>query len=144
MVVADRLFPVDARQREDADVCRFSGRAISASIRLPGVAIEVWSGDALKTETSTDIDGSYRLALPRGDYRLTAELSGFDSVTREVTIAEGACPQTIDDINATAPGHCQPGCRSGRFRRPQDGHTGISSSKRPTAVARVGASYASE
>src|SRR5688500_15058670 len=104
IVFADRLFPIDARQRESSDVCRFRGRVISNSIPLPGVGIGVWSGVALKTATSTVLDGSYRVALPRGDYRLTAELpSGFSMATPPFSFRPPAMDVPQDPNHASEP-----------------------------------------
>ena len=50
-----------------AGACRISGRATSGTTPLPGVAMVVQAGDAVKTATSTDTDGTYRLTLPAGD-----------------------------------------------------------------------------
>ena len=77
---------LDAQQAPGA--CRISGRATSGGTALPGVSMVVRSGDAVKTATSSDTDGTYRLSLPAGAYRVTAELTGFETVARELTVGE--------------------------------------------------------
>ena len=81
----------------------------------------VRSGDTVKTATSSDTDGTYRLSLPAGAYRVTAELTGFETVTRELTVGVAAvvepalsdrtdqasrrapCDQTVDFLLSLAP-----------------------------------------
>jgi hypothetical protein len=56
---------------------------------LPGVTVTVNSGGAQQT-TVSDSDGSFRfLRLPPGRYRLTAELAGFGTLTRNVEVNLG-------------------------------------------------------
>jgi trimeric autotransporter adhesin len=85
-----------AQQPPASGVCRISGRAQSGGTPLPGVSVVVRSGDAVKAATSSDTDGTYRLALPAGEYRLTAELSGFEPVARDVMAGSAPCDQAID------------------------------------------------
>ena len=93
---------VDARQAAPG-ACRITGRATSGGIRLPGVSVIVRSGDAVKTATSSDTDGTYRLALPTGAYRVTAELTGFEAVARELTLGAAPCDQAVDFVLTLAP-----------------------------------------
>jgi hypothetical protein len=96
--------PLDAQQPAPAGSCRIAGRAASAGTALPGVSVLVQSGGAVKAATSTDTDGTYRLTLPSGSYQLSAELTGFDRLVRELTIGAAApCDQTIDFQLALAP-----------------------------------------
>ena len=95
--------PVDAWQQASAATCRVSGRAIGGTVPLPGVSVLVKSGDAVRAATSTDPDGTYHLGLPAGTYELTAELTGFTSVARSVTVGAAPCDQTIDFPLALAP-----------------------------------------
>ena len=110
---------LDAQQAPGA--CRISGRATSGGTALPGVSMVVRSGDAVKTATSSDTDGTYRLSLPPGAYRVTAELTGFETVARELTVGAAAavepalsertdqasrrapCDQTVDFLLSLAP-----------------------------------------
>jgi hypothetical protein len=87
--------PLDAWQQAGGS-CRIGGRAISGTQPLPGVSVLVRSAGAVKTATSTDPDGTYRIMLPEGTYDLAAELTGFTSISRSVTVGGGACDQTID------------------------------------------------
>src|SRR4029079_1079779 len=90
-----------------AGVCRINGRAMAAAVPLPGVAVVVRAGDAVKAATSTDTDGAYRLNVPPGTYNVTAELMGFAPTSRTLTVAQEAvaqsCAQTVDFPMALAP-----------------------------------------
>jgi hypothetical protein len=97
------LTPLDARQAPAAGACRVSGRVTSGSTHLPGVAIVVSSGDAVKSVTSTEPDGSYRLSVPPGTYRLTAELMGFERAERDLAVADLPCDRTLDLTLSLAP-----------------------------------------
>ena len=97
------LNPIDAQQGTTSGVCRVSGRATSGATPLPGVTVIVKSGEAVKGATSTDPDGSYHVNLPAGAYRLTADLTGFVQVERELSVSESTCSQTIDLQLALAP-----------------------------------------
>src|SRR5262245_12111646 len=121
--------PVDAWQQAEGS-CRITGRALSGSAPLPGVSVLVKSAGAVKTATSTDPDGTYRVALTFGTYDLAAELTGFTSVSRSITVAGTPCDQTIDfqltlaprvplaaALPAVAP--VAPGSASGRGAAPQ-------------------------
>lgn len=83
--------------------CRVSGRAVSGATPLPGVAVLVRTGDAVKTATSTDPDGTYRLGLPAGTYEVSADLTGFTRVAQPITVGAAPCDQTIDFQLALAP-----------------------------------------
>ncbi len=76
--------PVDAWQQAEG-TCRISGHALSGAAPLPGVSVLVKSAGAVKTATSTDPDGTYRVALAFGTYDLAAELTGFTTVSRSIT-----------------------------------------------------------
>lgn len=90
--------PLAARQAVPPGACRIIGSATSGASPLPGVAITVTSPDGgeVRAATSTDPNGGYRLTLPPGSYRLTAELMGFTPFARDMTFASGACDSPVD------------------------------------------------
>ena len=54
-------------------------------------------GETVQTATSTGVDGTFKLTLPDNSYQLTAELTGFEHVTKDVTVSKtDACAQTVD------------------------------------------------
>ena len=83
----------------------------------------VRSGDVVKTATSSDTDGTYRLSLPAGASRRCGprELAGFKTVARELALGTAAaaepalsehadqasrrtpCNQTVDFLSSLAP-----------------------------------------
>ena len=99
--------PVQGRMQQPppAGSCQVSGRAIAGTTPLPGVAVLVRVGGAVKGATSTDTDGTYRLLVPPGSYELSAELTGFDPVAKPLAIADAAapCTQAIDFQLSLAP-----------------------------------------
>ncbi|HEX9366319.1 MAG TPA: carboxypeptidase regulatory-like domain-containing protein, partial [Vicinamibacterales bacterium] len=112
------LNPLGAQQAPPAGVCRVTGRATSGSTALPGVAIAVKTGDAVKGMTSTETDGGFGLTLTPGTYSLSADLTGFSRVEHAVTIpAEGACSQVVNFALALAPRNALPAVQ----RAPQQG-----------------------
>lgn len=73
---------------------RLEGAALDAQgLALPGVTVTL-AGEAIigTRVATTDVDGSYRFqALPPGDYTLTFELGGFQTVLfEEVRVVSGA------------------------------------------------------
>jgi hypothetical protein len=95
--------PLDAWQAVPSGVCRVEGRAASGRLPLPGVAIVFKSGDAVSAATSTEIDGTYRIDVAPGAYRLSAGLSGFVPVDREVAVGldDAALPRAADSAGTT-------------------------------------------
>src|SRR5688572_1958744 len=69
-----------------AGACTISGTITGLGGPLPGVSITVRRDDIIQTAASTDVDGRFRLSLPDASYQLTAELTGFDSILRDVTV----------------------------------------------------------
>jgi trimeric autotransporter adhesin len=95
---------IDARQGTPQGACRVTGHATAASQPLPGVAINVKSGDTLKLATSTDGEGVYGFNLTPGQYTITAELTGFTHAEQAVTVAaDSTCPRTVDLPMSLAP-----------------------------------------
>src|SRR5687767_7191643 len=90
-----------------AAACTISGRITGAGGPLPGVSITARRDATVQKAASTDIDGTFKLTLPDAAYQLTAELTGFDKVQKDVTVSseerrEGVpadketCAQTVD------------------------------------------------
>ncbi len=86
-----------------AAACTITGTITGLGGPLPGVSITVRRGDSVQTATSTSIDGTYKLALPDASYQLSAELFGFDSSQKELTVSRDACAQTVDLTMALTP-----------------------------------------
>ena len=78
---------LQARQGATADGCRTAGRVTGVGTGLPGVAITVRRGETVQTATATGVDGSFAITVPAGSYRVSFELTGFDRVERDVTVA---------------------------------------------------------
>ena len=87
-----------AQQSPAPAACTISGTITGLGGPLPGVSITVRRDDTVRSASSTDIDGRFKLTLPDASYQLTAELTGFTQVQRAVT-----CAQTIDVTMALAP-----------------------------------------
>ena len=69
-----------------------TGRVVDASdAPLPGAAVAAVHAESNLTRTAvTDGEGRYSLpSLPVGDYRITAEFSGFKPFTRTFTLSIG-------------------------------------------------------
>jgi hypothetical protein len=95
---------VRAQQAPPALVaCTISGTISGLGGPLPGVSITVRSGDTVRTAASTGTDGTFKLALPDASYQLTAELFGFDSAQKELTVTREACAQTLNLTLALTP-----------------------------------------
>lgn len=86
--------PVVADQAGAA--CRVAGRAASGATPLPGVSVVAKIGDAVRAATSTEQDGTYTLTLPAGAYRLSADLTGFGRLDRDLSLEGSACDQKVD------------------------------------------------
>jgi hypothetical protein len=87
--------------------CTISGTITGLGGPLPGVSVTLRRDDAVRSASSTDVDGKFKLTIPDATYQLTAELTGFVQVQRNVTVSreerlEGvpagsaACAQTVD------------------------------------------------
>jgi len=76
----------------------------SGSVPLPGVSLVAQKGDSAKAATSTDLDGKYTFAFASNAvYHLTAELTAFTSVERDVTLGAPPCDTTVDFELALVP-----------------------------------------
>jgi trimeric autotransporter adhesin len=102
-LVIGPMRPIDAQQGAAPGACRISGRAMSATTPLPGVSVIVQTDGAVKGATSTDPDGTYHVILPAGTYKLSAELTGFGRIERDLAVTEATCAQTVDLQLALAP-----------------------------------------
>ncbi len=93
------------QQPSPPGACQVTGRASAGTTPLPGVAVLVRAGGAVKAATSTDTDGTFRLLVPAGSFEVTAELTGFDPVAKPLTIADAAtpCTQAVDFQLSLAP-----------------------------------------
>lgn len=62
---------------------------------LPGVAVTMRADDETREQQVTEADGRYRLECPSGaSCTLTAQMAGFDTVSREICLA--AIPVELD------------------------------------------------
>jgi hypothetical protein len=96
-----------AQQAPAPAACTISGTITGLGGPLPGVSITVRRDDMVRSASSTDIDGTFKLTLPEASYQLTAELTGFVQIQNDVTVSrqerrEGvpaeraACAQTVE------------------------------------------------
>src|SRR5215203_580229 len=88
--------PLDAFQAVPAGTCRVHGQVTSGPTPLPGVALVFKNGDAVAAATSTEPDGKYQAIVKPGTYHLSATLSGFSAIERDLTIDAAACGPTMD------------------------------------------------
>jgi hypothetical protein len=75
--------------------CRVTGFVRSGEVALPGAAVSVREGERTIARTSTDIDGSYVLAVSPGTYTLEVGLSVFASAERVLAVSSPPCDQQI-------------------------------------------------
>jgi hypothetical protein len=68
-----------------------TGFVKNGELALPGASITVRAGDRVVARTSTDLDGSYVIALAPGAYTLRVELSVFAPVERPLTVGDPPC-----------------------------------------------------
>lgn len=85
-----------AQQSPAAAACTISGTITGLGGPLPGVSVTVRRDDAVRSASSTDVDGKFKLTLPDASYQLTAELTGFGQTQKDVTVSREACAQTVD------------------------------------------------
>ena len=73
---------------------------------LPGVVLTLASSDqAVATRTAstvTDSDGGFSIEAPAGEYRVRAELSGFDRVEQVVKVLSGAFAEVLLQLHLAA------------------------------------------
>ena len=81
-----------------AQTCDVAGKITSGSVPLPGVNISAANSlTGKKVTTTSEIDGSYSLALPaNGRYVVRAELAGFAPGTAELVINASNCHPRTD------------------------------------------------
>src|SRR5688572_6395198 len=80
-----------AQTTPTARPCRVTGFVKNGELALPGASITVRMGDRVVARTSTDLDGSYVIALAPGTYTLRIELSVFAPVERPLTVGNPPC-----------------------------------------------------
>lgn len=93
-------------QAQTGPRCRVEGHVTSGQGVLPGASVVVHLGDALKAATSTDIDGKYAIVFaPNATYHVSADLTAFTLVERDVTLAAPPCDTTVDFQLTLKPRH---------------------------------------
>src|SRR5215831_12719495 len=89
--------PAPTPQPTGDATCRVEGRVTSGSDGLPGASVVVHVGGLLKAATSTDLDGRYTIIFsPGATYHLTAELTAFAPVERDLTLSAPPCDTRAD------------------------------------------------
>ena len=89
--------PAPTPQPTGDATCRVEGRVTSGSDGLPGASVVVHVGGVLKAATSTDIEGRYTIIFsPGATYHLTAELTAFAPVERDLTLGAAPCDTRAD------------------------------------------------
>jgi trimeric autotransporter adhesin len=104
--------------------CVVSGRVSNGATPLPGVSLMATRDGSVVAATASDVAGNYRLRLPGGDYRITADLPAFATFEQSVSLAQsdasvsgapGACTRTVDvqlmlrsRVPSTTPGGSSP------------------------------------
>src|SRR5499427_978715 len=89
--------PAPSPQPAVDTTCRVEGRVTSGRGGLPGASVVVHVGSVLKAATSTDIDGRYTIIFsPGATYHLTAELTAFAPVERDLTLGAPPCDTRAD------------------------------------------------
>ena len=77
--------------------CRVTGRALSGTAPLPGVAIVVRVGEAVRAATSTDAEGKFTILFgPSATYHVSAELMAFGKAEQDLTLGALPCDTTLD------------------------------------------------
>jgi hypothetical protein len=84
-----------ARQSPPA-TCQVSGHVTGLGSPIPGAAVTASTAAGTSRSGSTELDGSYRLPLAPGSYRLRIDLAGFEPVEREVALQPPTCAESID------------------------------------------------
>jgi hypothetical protein len=115
---------IDARQAVPAGMCRVEGKASAAGAPLPGVSVTFTTGDLPSAATSTETDGRYSAVLKPGAYRVSATLTGFTAIEREVTLEGAGCGQTLDLELALRPRTARAAPPAGRGPQPAVGRGG--------------------
>jgi len=86
-----------AAQTQAGAVCRVEGRITSGRNALPGASVIVRVNGVLKAATSTDIDGRYTIVFsPNATYHLSAELTAFAPIERDLTLGAPPCDAKAD------------------------------------------------
>jgi len=86
-----------AEQTAAPNTCRITGKVTSGARPLPGVVVLVRDGDRLAAATSTEIDGSYSTRVAAlTSYQLTAELTGFAPMRRDLVVQGAPCDAAVD------------------------------------------------
>src|SRR5262249_23974866 len=76
--------------------CRVTGRVLSGTTPLPGAAIVVRVGDAVKAATSTDAEGKFTILFgPNATYHVSAELMAFSKAEQDLTLGALPCDTTL-------------------------------------------------
>ena len=96
-------WPVSAEQETPtaavtatARPCRIRGLITGDEMPLPGVSLTLHQGDHVVGASSTDVDGTYLIAVAPGTYSIAIELAAFATVQREVTLGAPPCEATLD------------------------------------------------
>jgi hypothetical protein len=76
--------------------CRMHGRVVSGDQPLPGVSVVATLGVRAAGATSTDVDGTYVMAVPVGDLTVHVELPAFAAIDRAVRVSDSACDVALD------------------------------------------------
>ena len=96
------VYPLGAQQ-QPAATCKVTGKATAGSAPLPGVSVVALNGQNVVAATSSDLDGSYQLALAPGTYQLKADLTGFVTFQQALTLEGEPCTQAVALPLALAP-----------------------------------------
>jgi len=89
--------PAPSPQPAAGATCRVEGRITSGREGLPGASVVVHVAGVLKAATSTDIDGRYTIVFsPGATYHLTADLTAFAPVERDLTLGAPPCDTRAD------------------------------------------------
>ncbi len=77
-------------------LCHFGGRITGAGTALPGASVIVRRDGEIQRAPATAVDGTYRLMLPSGVYRVTLDMTGFERAEREIALDGPSCTHEID------------------------------------------------
>src|SRR6185436_2033224 len=114
-VIASTTTFVLAQAPRPSATCVVTGRVSNGTTALPGVSLMATRDGSVVTATATDLAGGYRLRLPAGDYRITADLPAFATVEQSLSLAEsgatvsegaGECTRTLN-LQLTLRSHVQ-------------------------------------